>query len=246
MLIPCTGPRVPAHHRTTRHLDTAHLLLTEAGIEHRVSSSAATSSAGPSYTARPRTVRAVRGGRSLQPEHGRVCTDQIGREQGKRCPGTLWGATAGTPARNIVGDPVAVNPTKPTTRCGPRTGLLPCASPCPEQRFAGAPGVLGRRDSGALLPHPTRRRIVRRMPRLQVYLPNELYRAVKERQLPASELLQRAVRAELRRLDLLEETDRYLSELVDEVGEPSTASLARAERIAQRVRGTNAETPKAS
>ena len=96
------------------------------------------------------------------------------------------------------------------------------------------------------MPHPTRRRIVRRMPRLQVYLPNELYRAVKERQLPASELLQRAVRAELRRLDLLEETDRYLSELVDEVGEPSTASLARAERIAQSVRGTNAETPKAS
>jgi hypothetical protein len=81
---------------------------------------------------------------------------------------------------------------------------------------------------------------------LQVYLPDELYRAVKERKLPASELLQGAVRAELRRRVLLEETDRYLSELVDEVGEPSRASAARAERLAQRVRGTKAEAPKGS
>jgi hypothetical protein len=84
------------------------------------------------------------------------------------------------------------------------------------------------------------------MPRLQVYLPDDLYRAVKERHLPASELLQGAVRSELRRLELLEETDRYLSELVDEVGEPSAASVARAERLAERVRGTNVEAHKAS
>jgi post-segregation antitoxin (ccd killing protein) len=84
------------------------------------------------------------------------------------------------------------------------------------------------------------------MPRLQVYLPDELFRVVKERQLPASELLQRAVRAELRRLELLEETDRYLSELVDEVGEPSPASVARAERLAERVQETGANAPKAS
>jgi post-segregation antitoxin (ccd killing protein) len=57
------------------------------------------------------------------------------------------------------------------------------------------------------------------MPRLQVYLPDELERAVKDRQLPASELLQGAVRAELRRQEPLEETNRYLSELVDQVGE---------------------------
>ena len=78
------------------------------------------------------------------------------------------------------------------------------------------------------------------MPRLQVYLPDELYRAVKERKLPASELLQGAVRAELRRQELLEETDRYLSELVVEVGEPSPAAVARAEQLAQRVRGNKA------
>ena len=41
------------------------------------------------------------------------------------------------------------------------------------------------------------------MPRMQVYLPDELYNLVKKRRLPASELLQKAVRAELRRRDLL-------------------------------------------
>jgi len=84
------------------------------------------------------------------------------------------------------------------------------------------------------------------MPRLQVYLPDDLYRAVKERRLRASELLQGAVRAELRRQELLDETDRYLAELVDEVGEPSPAALARAESLSRRVRGKPSESPKAS
>jgi len=44
-------------------------------------------------------------------------------------------------------------------------------------------------DTGTLLPLPTSRRRARRVPRLQVYLPDELYRVVKERELPASELL---------------------------------------------------------
>jgi hypothetical protein len=52
------------------------------------------------------------------------------------------------------------------------------------------------------------------MPRMQVYLPDDLYELVKTRGLPASELLQKAVRAEGRRLDLLAEADRYLAELV--------------------------------
>ncbi len=74
------------------------------------------------------------------------------------------------------------------------------------------------------------------MPRMQVYLPDELYRAVKERDLPASELLQDAVRAELRRQTLLEETDRYLAELIEEVGEPSAEAIARAEALSRRIR----------
>ena len=36
------------------------------------------------------------------------------------------------------------------------------------------------------------------MPRLHVHLPDDLYQIVKERQLPASKLLQEAVRAERR------------------------------------------------
>jgi len=87
---------------------------------------------------------------------------------------------------------------------------------------------------------------VRRMPRLQVYLPDELYRAVKERRLPASELLQGAVREEMRRQELLEEADRYLGELVEEVGEPSPASVVRAEELAGRLRRGSAQAPNAS
>jgi len=73
------------------------------------------------------------------------------------------------------------------------------------------------------------------MPRMQVYLPDELYDLVKTRRLPASELLQGAVRAELRRLDLLEEGDRYLRDLVSQVGEPRATERARAHVVAGRV-----------
>ncbi len=84
------------------------------------------------------------------------------------------------------------------------------------------------------------RRIVRRMPRLQVYLPDDLYEQVKSRHLPASELLQAAVRAELRRQDLLAETDAYLADLIAEVGEPTAKDLARAEAIAREIAARHA------
>lgn len=74
------------------------------------------------------------------------------------------------------------------------------------------------------------------MPRMQVYLPDDLYRAIKDRELPASELLQKAVRAELRRQELLGQTDRYLAELIAEVGEPTAAAVARAERLSRQIR----------
>jgi post-segregation antitoxin (ccd killing protein) len=76
------------------------------------------------------------------------------------------------------------------------------------------------------------------MPRMQVYLPEDLYRAVKDRGLPASELLQRAVLAELRRLGLLEETERYLQDLVAEVGAPNAEAMAKADVLSRRVRRT--------
>jgi post-segregation antitoxin (ccd killing protein) len=70
---------------------------------------------------------------------------------------------------------------------------------------------------------------------MQVYLPDDLYQLVKQRGLPASELLQKAVRAELRRLDLLAETDRYITELVEEVGPPTAAQRSRADAVARRL-----------
>lgn len=73
------------------------------------------------------------------------------------------------------------------------------------------------------------------MPRLQVYLPEELYKVVKDQHLPASELLQDAVRAELRRQELIAETDRFVEELLDEVGEPSAKAVARADRLAAQI-----------
>ena len=71
---------------------------------------------------------------------------------------------------------------------------------------------------------------------MQVYLPDELYKAVKERGLPASELLQEAVEAELRRQRLNEEAASYVAELVEEVGQPSARERARAGAIARRIR----------
>ncbi len=73
------------------------------------------------------------------------------------------------------------------------------------------------------------------MPRMQVYLPDALYREVKERSLPASELLQEAVAAELRRQELEARADQYLTELLAEVGAPSETEVARADAIARRL-----------
>lgn len=70
---------------------------------------------------------------------------------------------------------------------------------------------------------------------MQVYLPDDLYKLVKARGLPASELLQQAVRAELRRQELLAETDRYVEDLVTEVGPPTTAQRTRAAAVARRI-----------
>ncbi len=70
---------------------------------------------------------------------------------------------------------------------------------------------------------------------MQVYLPDDLYQAVKDRGLAASELLQEAVRVELRRRQLQEAADEYLTELVAEVGRPDFGQSARAEALARRL-----------
>lgn len=75
----------------------------------------------------------------------------------------------------------------------------------------------------------------RRMPRMQVYLPTELYEIVKERQLPASELLQDAVRTQMRRLELEAASRLYTADLTAEVGEPTSRERARAAAMARRI-----------
>jgi post-segregation antitoxin (ccd killing protein) len=71
---------------------------------------------------------------------------------------------------------------------------------------------------------------------MQVYLPEPLYSRVKERGLPVSELLQKALAVELRRLELLAAADLYVQELVAEVGEPSAAEVARAEAFVSKLK----------
>ena len=70
---------------------------------------------------------------------------------------------------------------------------------------------------------------------MQLYLPDDLYDLVKDRGLPASELLQKAVRAELRRLDPLAETDQYVAKLIADVGPPSTKDREDARVVARRL-----------
>jgi post-segregation antitoxin (ccd killing protein) len=79
-----------------------------------------------------------------------------------------------------------------------------------------------------------------RMPRVQVYLPEDLYVELKQRGLPASELLQVAVRAEVERQDALAETESYLNALEAEVDKPSARAISQAEAIARRIRARSA------
>ena len=70
---------------------------------------------------------------------------------------------------------------------------------------------------------------------MQVYLPSDLYEMVKEQGLPASELLQDAVRREVRRRELQSASERYTAELAAHTGEPSPRERARAIAMAQRI-----------
>jgi post-segregation antitoxin (ccd killing protein) len=66
------------------------------------------------------------------------------------------------------------------------------------------------------------------MPKMQVYLPDELHAAVKANRLGASKLLQDAVRAELRRRTLVEEGRKYVDEIDKRRGTPSRRERAAA------------------
>ena len=72
---------------------------------------------------------------------------------------------------------------------------------------------------------------------MQIYLPTDLYDIVKERRLPASELLQEAVRSEVRRRKLQTASRRYTAELAAQVGHPTPRERAVAVAMAQRIAG---------
>lgn len=75
------------------------------------------------------------------------------------------------------------------------------------------------------------------MPRVHVYLPDDLYQFVKEHQLPASELLQEAIRTEIYQQDLREEMERRINESIGEIPEPSAEAWAQARTLSSRIRG---------
>jgi hypothetical protein len=70
---------------------------------------------------------------------------------------------------------------------------------------------------------------------MQVYLPDDLYEAVKKRDLPASELLQNAVRAEIRRRELMAASAKYTADLAAEVGRGTDQQRIRAAALARRI-----------
>ena len=69
------------------------------------------------------------------------------------------------------------------------------------------------------------------MARMTVYLPEELHAQVKAEKLPVSEILQAALRQELSRRDKVQALEEYLTELAEEVGEPTAEDIAEAERV---------------
>jgi post-segregation antitoxin (ccd killing protein) len=73
------------------------------------------------------------------------------------------------------------------------------------------------------------------MPRIQLYLPDDLYQEVKSRGLPASEILQIAVRAVVEREKSREGLEQYIWELEEEIGSPSDEQNARADAIVRNI-----------
>ena len=79
------------------------------------------------------------------------------------------------------------------------------------------------------------------MPRMQIYLPDDLHEAVKEGRLPASELLQEAVRTELRRRELVARSEQYTAELAKRIGRPTSRQRMKAAALAQRIAARRTE-----
>lgn len=76
------------------------------------------------------------------------------------------------------------------------------------------------------------------MARVNITVPDDLYRAAKSAGLNISQLAQRAVVAELSRLAKVAELDSYLRELEADLGPPTDAERAEAKTWADGLLGT--------
>jgi len=108
--------------------------------------------------------------------------------------------------------------------------------PSGRSRHSSLPSfALGTHRGGSCRPETTPQPRPARPQEMDEFARSARYERVKARRLPVSELLQRAVEAELRRFDLLAETDRYVDALVADVGHPSAAQQWRADAMARRI-----------
>ena len=74
-----------------------------------------------------------------------------------------------------------------------------------------------------------------RMPRMQVYLPDDLYAIVKSQGLSASRLLQDAVRDQCLRQEKIRAAQEYVQEIYDELGPPTAEEIAWADAKAREI-----------
>jgi post-segregation antitoxin (ccd killing protein) len=77
-----------------------------------------------------------------------------------------------------------------------------------------------------------------RMARVNITMPDDLYRQAKQAGLNVSQLAQRAVAAELTRLAKIAQLDAYLAELESELGPTSDAERAEAKAWADGLLGS--------
>ena len=68
-----------------------------------------------------------------------------------------------------------------------------------------------------------------RMPRVNIWLPEDLHREAKDLHLPLSELAQRAIAAEVERHRKAAALDAYLAELDNELGPATSVQITEAE-----------------
>ncbi len=79
------------------------------------------------------------------------------------------------------------------------------------------------------------------MPRVNIWLPEDLHRAAKNLHLPLSELAQRAIAAEVERHRKVAALDAYLADLDNELGPATSDQVAEAETWVGKLAGPDSD-----